>query len=149
MKKPKFSLLSDFKKLDWNRQRKIILIVLGVLALILFAVILGFCSSGEEKPPEASEPEEIAEEEPAEPDIYFITAHASNNVNVRKEPSVNSERVFRIPAGDTSIRLLYSGESVYKEEFIWHNVILPDGGNGWVREDVVIIDEMNEEPDEG
>jgi len=141
MKKPKLSFLNDFKKLDWNRQKRIFLIVLGALFLILLVVILSLCQSGDKTENEPDIIEEDFIEEPAPPDIYYITAHANSAVNVRKEPSVDSERVLRIPAGDTSIKLLYLGESVYEAGFIWYNVLLPDGNSGWVREDVVIIDD--------
>jgi len=144
MKNPKFSLLNDFKKLSWDKQKKIILIVFGSFMLILLVVILSFCASGEKEEPASGEPEDIIAEEAEAPDIYYVTAFDNNRVNVRKEPSVDSDRVLTIPAGDTSVRLLYLRESVYAEQYFWHKVLLPDGGSGWVREDVVVVDVSDE-----
>ena len=140
----KIPLLDDFKKLDWNKQRRIILFVFGGVLLILLIAALSFCSSESEPEQEPENGDEVIE---VVQDIYFITAHENSNINVRKEPSRNSDRVLSIRAGDTSVRLKYLDESTFNEDYYWHYVLLPDGSTGWVREDVVVIDET-EEPEE-
>jgi len=142
MSKINIPLLDKFKKLDWKKQQKIMLSILGGILLLIFLIAaLSLCSSGteEEQAPENGEDEIVVVQ-----DIYFITAHQNSNINVRKEPSRNSDRVLSILAGDTSVRLKFLGESTFNEDYYWHQVSLPDGSVGWVREDVVIIDETDE-----
>ena len=139
MKKVNFPLLDNFKKLDWNKQKRIIMTVMGgTLIFILLVVALSFCSSGGGTEPEPENDDTEIEEVL---DVYFITAHENSNINVRREPTRNSDRILSISAGDISIRLKYLGESRLVEDYYWHNVLLPDGRTGWVREDVVVVDE--------
>ena len=132
------ALLDKIKKLSENKQNRMIIIALGVFVLALLIIILAFCASGGE-----GEPQEPIDNEPEVeviPDVYYITAYENSSINVRKEPTRNSDRLLSIGAGDTSVKLKYLGESRFNEDYFWYSVMLPDGSSGWVREDVVTLD---------
>ena len=133
------SLLDKIKKLSENKQNRMIMIALGVFLLVLFVIILAFCTSGGEGEPQ----EPIGNEPEIEviPDVYYITAYENSSINVRKEPTRNSDRLLSIGAGDISVKLKYLGESRFNEDYFWYSVMLPDGRSGWVREDVVTFDD--------
>ncbi|MDR3295730.1 MAG: hypothetical protein LBT26_07900 [Clostridiales Family XIII bacterium] len=76
------------------------------------------------------------------PSIVFVNLFDDLGIYVRSTPSANSgdgNKILYIKAGDRSVRLEYLGTTRYSEGYNWYNVRLPDGRNGWVRDDVVMV----------
>jgi hypothetical protein len=76
------------------------------------------------------------------PPRYFVSSVETSGIFVRSEANNHdvSNIVLRIEAGDQSVKLKDTGDTEFKEGFVWHRVELPEGGYGWVREDVVRVD---------
>lgn len=70
--------------------------------------------------------------------LFFVTASDAYRVFVREEPDINSGILLGIEAGDTSVRLKSAGQKRLVGSYEWYNVLMPDGGSGWIREDVAV-----------
>jgi len=82
------------------------------------------------------------------PDVYYVTAFDEYRVFVRAEASTDSEALLTISAGDRSVRLKDLRDKKAVGGYTWYKVKLPDGSVGWVREDVVVVDD-GEAPPQG
>lgn len=89
----------------------------------------------------ANQPADAGEEEPvAETDSGALFTDGDsvviteNGVNVRADASLAGEPVDMLDAGT---ELLIAGGPVEAEEYVWWQVILPDGSSGWVVEDFI------------
>jgi hypothetical protein len=76
------------------------------------------------------------------PPRYFVTAVETSGIFVRSEANNHDKDniILRIEAGDESVKLRDTGDTEFKEGFVWRRVELPTGAYGWVREDVVRVD---------
>jgi hypothetical protein len=106
----------------------------------------------------AGTPEALTESESA-PDVggsgakpegkYLVIAFDDAGIYVRATPTVrdNTNKILYIDAGNRSVRLRYLREKEVSENgetHIWYQVALPDGREGWVRDDVVVYESAAE-----
>ena len=129
-----------------NNNRKIIVIVIvaAAAAVIAIASLLAYVLYNENV--REREAEEVivpvAEEKPAEADVYYVNRFDDSGIYVREAPSKSSGDILYIKKGDRGVVLRYMGETVSGSDgYDWFMVETPAGDVGYVREDVVVEQE--------
>jgi hypothetical protein len=85
---------------------------------------------------------------------YLVIAFEDAGIYVRSAPTVldSANKILYIDAGNRDAKLRYLRETEITENgetHIWYQVALPDGRDGWVRDDVVIYDGAAQTSGEG